>query len=42
MPENMDYGMVKELKMYRIFIVEDDPGIAGAVERKLRDWGFDV
>lgn len=28
--------------MYRIFIVEDDPGIAGAVERKLKDWGFDV
>lgn len=28
--------------MYRIFIVEDDPGIAGAVERKLKGWGFEV
>ncbi len=28
--------------MYRIFIIEDDPGIAEAVRRKLSDWGYEV
>ncbi len=28
--------------MYRIFIVEDDPGIAEAIRRKLSDWGYEV
>ena len=28
--------------MYRIFIVEDDGVIAGAVERHLESWGYQV
>lgn len=28
--------------MYRIFIVEDDEGIAGALENYLSSWGFEV
>lgn len=28
--------------MYRIFLVEDDPVICGAVIRHLRQWGFDA
>lgn len=28
--------------MYRIFIVEDDPVIAGAMQRHLEGWGYQV
>lgn len=28
--------------MYRIFIVEDDPGIAEAISRQAQSWGFEV
>ncbi len=28
--------------MYRLFIVEDDPGIAEAVARRAESWGFEV
>lgn len=28
--------------MYRIFIVEDDAVIAGAVERHLTSWGYQI
>lgn len=28
--------------MYRIFVVEDDPVIAGAVRRHLKSWGWEV
>ena len=28
--------------VYRIFIVEDDPIIAGAVQRHLEGWGYQV
>ena len=28
--------------MYRIFIVEDDPVIAGAMKRHLEGWGYEV
>lgn len=28
--------------MYRIFLVEDDPAMAAAVEKQLKQWGFEV
>ncbi len=28
--------------MYRIFIVEDDPGISGAIEKQTNAWGMDA
>ena len=30
------------VRVYRIFIVEDDPVIAGAVQRHLEGWGYQV
>ena len=31
-----------EKPMYRIFIVEDDPGISGAIEKQTNAWGMDA
>lgn len=38
----MNYSMNLEVNLYKIFIIEDDKGIAEAITQKLQKWSFDV